>query len=214
MLFGTKRDGSYLGPTGTSVLFSLSNTALVGGQDAWLLGSYLGVGGTSDHAYLLSADGTGEVDITGWLVPGESTAAKFVIKLPAAVGSAPADSPAPGVYLLRVGHGALGSPGAVRSGSISITIAAHVDPTGGPVLSGSAPFTVNGAGFTTGKTEVLVGTTVLTHTSGTPAAGQVKLDPFGTSFSFAPPAGPSGEVLPVRVLVNGIESDPALWVTL
>jgi hypothetical protein len=214
VLFGTERELSYVTPGGTPPPLWLSNTALVPGQNAWLLGSYLGVAGESDQVYLLSADGTGEVDITAWTVPAESTTSKFALALPAVVGSAPTDSPAPGVYLLRVGSGTLGSPGAVRSGSISITVAAYVDPAPGPVLSGSAPFTVTGAGFTSGQTEVLVGTTALADTSGTPAAGQVKLDPFGTSFSFAPPAGPSGEVLPVRVRVSGIESDPALWVTL
>jgi len=46
------------------------------------------------------------------------------------------------------------------------------------------------------------------------AAGQVSVDPSGTSFSFSPPAGPAGTVAPVRVRVNGADSDPALWVTL
>jgi hypothetical protein len=89
-----------------------------------------------------------------------------------------------------------------------------VDPAGGPVLTGSAPFTVHGAGFTSGATEVLVGTVVLTETTGSAAPGEVTVDPSGTSFSFSPPAGPAGTVAPVRVRVSGIESDPALWVTL
>jgi hypothetical protein len=92
-----------------------------------------------------------------------------------------------------------------------------VDPEGGPVLAGSAPFTVHGAGFTSGATEILVGTVVLTETTGSAAPGEVAVDPSGTSFSFSPPTvggEPAGTVAPVRVRVNGIESDPALWVTL
>lgn len=214
VLFGTSRQGSYSGPTGVAEPFSRSNVALVPGQNASLLGSDLGVAGQSDRVYLLAADGTGEVDVTAWTVPAESTSTKFVLDLPPAVGPAPANSPRPGVYQLRVGSGALGSPGAKRSGSISVTVAALVNPAGGPVLSGSAPFTVTGAGFVAGQTEVLVGTTALLVVTAAPTTGQVRLDPSGTSFAFAPPAGPSTTVLPVRVRVNGIESEPALWVTL
>jgi hypothetical protein len=137
-----------------------------------------------------------------------------VFALPATAGTAPADAPAAGVYQLRVGSGALGSSGAVRSGSVSISVAAYVDPSAGPVLSGSAPFTVTGAGFLVGVTEVLVGTIALSDVASAPAAGQVSIESSGASFSLAPPAGTSGQVLPVRVRVNGIESDPALWVTL
>ena len=82
------------------------------------------------------------------------------------------------------------------------------------MLTGPPPFTVTGAGFVPGATEVLVGTTALTETTATPGPGEVSVTPSGTSFSFSPPAGQAGTVLPVRVRVNGIESDPALWVTL
>jgi hypothetical protein len=214
VLFGTSRQGSYSDPTGVAEPFSLSNVALEPGQSASLLGSDLGADGQSDTVYLLAADGTDEVDVTAWTVPADSTATKFALKLPATVGTPPADSPAPGVYQMRVGSGALGSPGATRSGSISVTVAAFVDQSGGSLLSGSAPFTAQGAGFTAGKTEVLVGTTALAVVTAAPTTGQVRLDPSGTSFAFAPPAGPAGLVLPVRVRVNGIESQPALWVTL
>lgn len=214
VLFGTSRQGSYMGPTGVAESFSLSNVALEPGQRVTLLGSDLGVGGVSDHVYLLAADGTGEVDITAWTVPAESTSTKFVLDLPSVVGTPPADSPPPGVYQFRVGSGTLGSPGAKRSGSISVTVAAYVNPAGGPVLSGATPFTVTGVGFVAGKTEVLVGTTALLVVSAAPTTGQVRLGPSGTSFAFAPPAGPATTVLPLRVRVNGIESAPALWVTL
>jgi hypothetical protein len=89
-----------------------------------------------------------------------------------------------------------------------------VNPVSGPVLAGPPPFTVHGAGFTPGATEVIVGTVVLTATAAAPGPGQVSIDPSGTFFSFSPPPGPAGMLASVRVRVHGIESDPALWVTL
>ncbi len=213
VLFGTFREGSYQGPTDAAVPFSQSPATVAAGQTAWLLGSDLGTAGVSDHVYLLSSAGGSETDVTAWAATAESSAAKFVLTLPASVGSAPADTPVPGVYQLRVGSGTLGAAGATRSGSIPVSMAAYVDPSGGPVLAGPAPFTVQGAGFAAGATEVLVGTVPLAEVSASPAPGQVSIDPSGTSLEFSPPAGPAGPVLPVRVRVNGIESDPALWVT-
>lgn len=217
VVFGAFREGSYVGPAGSPVPFSQSPANVAPGQAVWLTGADLGASGVSDRVYLLPPAGGGEVDVTAWAVAAGSSAAKFVLTLPPAVGAAPADAPGPGVYQLRAGSGALGSPGATRTGSVPVSVAAYVDPAGGPVLSGSAPFTVHGAGFTSGATEVLVGTVVLTETTGSAAPGEVAVDPSGTSFSFSPPAaggGPAGTVAPVRVRVNGIESDPALWVTL
>jgi Pvc16 N-terminal domain len=214
VLFGVFRDGAYLGPTGVSVPFPQSPATVAAGQTAWLLGSDLGAAGVSDSVYLLPHGGGPETDVTSWAAAAESSAAKFVLTLPAAAGPAPAGAPTPGVYQLRVGSGTLGSSGATRSGSIPVSIAAYVDPAGGPALSGSAPFTVTGAGFVPGETEVLVGSTALTEVASSPAAGEVSIAAPGTSLTFSPPSGPAGTVLPVRVRVNGVESDPALWVTL
>jgi hypothetical protein len=208
VLFGTFRDGSYLGPASETVPFSQSPATVAAGQTAWLLGSGLGVAGVSDSVYLLPPGGGPETDVTTWTVTAESSAAKFVLTLPAAVGTAPADTPPPGVYQLRVGSGV------TRSGSVSVSVAAFVDPSGGPLLSGPIPYTVHGAGFLTGATEVLVGTVALTEVAASPAAGQVSVDPSGTSLEFSPPQGPTGMIVPVRVRVNGIESDPSLWVAL
>jgi hypothetical protein len=73
---------------------------------------------------------------------------------------------------------------------------------------------VNGTGFDPGTAEVLIGTVALAKVTASPAPGEVRISPSGTSFSFSPPAGTTGTVVPVRVRVSGIESDPALWVTL
>jgi hypothetical protein len=214
VLFGTFRHGSYPGPTGAAVPFSQSPASLAAGQAAWLLGSNLGTSGVSDRMYLLAPAGGTEADVTAWVATADSSAARFVLTLPAAGGTAPAGAPAPGLYQLRVGSGAPGSPGATRSDPVPVSIAAHVDPSAGPVLTGPVPFTVTGVGFVPGATEVLVGAVRLTEVPAPPAAGEVSISPSGTSFSFAPPAGPAGTVAPVRVRVSGIESDPALWVTL
>ena len=116
-----------------------------------------------------------------------------------------AGTPEPGIYQLRVGSGALGSPGATRSGVIPLSIAPFVDPSSGPLLGGTAPFTVHGTGFAA-TTEVLVGSVALAATTSPPQPGQVSVDASGTSFAFSPPPGPTGEIVAVRVRVNGIEA--------
>ena len=173
----------------------------------------------SDRVYLLPPAGGAEVDVTAWVLTADSSAAKFVLTVPSAAGPAPAGAPAPGVYQLRVGSGSLGSSGGTRSGSTPFSVAALVNPPessppADPVLAGTPPFTVTGTGFLPGVMQVLVGAAALTQTSATPGPGEVSIDPSGSSFSFSPPPGPAGTVLPVRVRVNGIESDPAVWVTL
>jgi hypothetical protein len=218
-VFGTFREGSYLGPAGVVVPFSQSPATVAAGQTAWLLGTDLGLAGVSDHVYLLPAAGGAEVDVSAWVQAADSSAARFALTIPPAAGPAPAGAPDPGVYQLRAGSGPLGASGATRSGSTPVSVAARVNPPAAsppadPVLTGSPPFTVTGTGFVSGATEVFVGTVALTQTTASPGSGEVSVGPSGDSFSFSPPPGPSGTVLPVRVRVNGIESDPAVWVTL
>jgi hypothetical protein len=209
VVFGTSRDGSYAAPGGT-VPFSQSPATVAAGQTAALLGSDLGIPGVSDHVYLLPPAGGAETDITTWTAAAGSSAARFAVAVPAA--GAPGNTPVPGVYQMRVGSGAAG---ATRSSSTPLSIAALVDPpAGGPVLTGSPPFTVTGTGFVPGATEVLAGSVTLAEATSEPGPGEVSVDSSGTSFTFVPPAGPAGTVLPVRVRVNGIESDPAVWVML
>ena len=152
--------------------------------------------------------------MTAWTLSANSSATRFAFQLPPSTGTPPAGAPEPGVYQLRVGSGALGSPGAVRSGATPFSVAAYVDPAGGPVLSGAAPYTITGSGFVSGAADVFVGTEALAEIGAAPAAGQASLAASGNALSFTPPAGPAGTVLPLRVRVNGIESDPALWVAL
>jgi hypothetical protein len=214
-VFGTFRDDPYVGPAGTPVPFSQSPATMAAGQAVWLLGSNLGLAGVSDRVYLLPPGDAAEVDVTAWVVAANSSAAKLVLALPAAAGAAPSGAPDPGAYQLRVGSGAVGSSGATRSDATPVSVAARVNPPGGgPVLTGTPPFTVTGTGFSPDATEVLVGTAALTATTTAPGPGEVSVASSGTSFSFCPPTGHAGAVLPVRVKVHGIESDPAVWVTL
>jgi len=211
VIFGTSRAGSYAAPGGT-VPFSQAPATLVAGQAASLLGSDLGIPGVSDRVYLLPAAGGAETDITAWATAAGSSTARFALTAPAAAGAAPAGTPEPGVYQLRVGGAAAGS---ARSNSTPISIAALVNPpAGGPVLTGPPPFTVTGTGFVPGATRVLAGPVTLAGTTTDPGPGEVSVGSSGTSFTFSPPAGPAGTVLPVRVRVNGVESDPAVWVML
>lgn len=118
-----------------------------------------------------------------------------------------------------MGSGTLGSPGGTRSSSTPVSVAAKVNPPeasppAGSVLTGAPPFTVTGTGFVPGATEVLVGAAELTGTTASPGPGEVSIGPAGGSFSFTPPPGSAGTILPVRVRVNGVESDPAVWVRL
>jgi Pvc16 N-terminal domain len=214
VVFGSTSDASYVDVTDTEVTLTRSPAVVAPSQILTLSGAGLGTPAVSDSVYLLSPGGAAEVDVTTWAQAADSTPAKFALTLPNTTGAPPAAAPAPGVYQVRVGSGQAGSPGAVRTGATPLSVAAYVNPTGGPVLSGAASYTVNGIGFVPGATEVFVGTVALTSTAGAPTAGQVNVAANGTSFQFAPPAATPGTVLPIRVLVNGIESNPALWVKL
>jgi hypothetical protein len=88
-----------------------------------------------------------------------------------------------------------------------LSVAAYVDPAGGPVLPHTPSISVTGDGFVSGATGVLVGTIPV-------PASQITVGAGGTSLTFPTPAGPSGTVAPIGVQVGGIESDPALWATL
>jgi hypothetical protein len=88
-----------------------------------------------------------------------------------------------------------------------LSLAAHVDPAGGPVLPHGPLLSLTGEGFVAGATDIQVGAIPV-------PASQITVGAGGTSLTFPTPAGPSGTVAPISVRVRGIESDPALWVAL
>jgi hypothetical protein len=189
-MFGTFRRVSYVGPAGP-VSFTQAPATVAPGQQVWLMGAGL----TGAPITLVSEAGVA-TDISGWVVAADSTATRVVLQVPDTAGSPPGPPPATGRYQVRVG------------GDLApLSLAAYVDPSGGPVLPNSPSISLTGEGFVAGATEVLVGTNPV-------PASQITVGAGGASLTFPTPVGTSGTVAPISVLVQGIESDPALWVTL
>jgi hypothetical protein len=189
-LFGTFRRASYVGPAGP-VSFTQAPATVAPGQQVWLMGANL-----SGAPIALVSQGGGAIDISGWVVTADSTATRVVLQVPDAVGSPPGPPPATGRYQVRVG------------GDLApLSLAAHVDPAGGPVLPHGPLLSLTGEGFVAGATDIQVGAIPV-------PASQITVGAGGTSLTFPTPAGPSGTVAPISVRVRGIESDPALWVAL
>lgn len=168
---------------------------------------------SSDHLYLLFPDGI-EQDVTTWLVPNPvspaapvQTTTKLSLVLPTA------GIPPTGVYQLRVGNGlAIGHASAIRSNATPFSIAAWVDPAGGPILNPvGGMYTLSGMGFTPGKLEVLLETVSLSPNTAV-GAGQFDINGSGTVIRFQLPDDLPPGRYGVRVRVNGVESPPAKWV--
>ena len=190
-LFGTFRRATYVGPAGPES-FTQSPATVAPGQQVWLMGANL----SGSPIALVSEEGV-PTDISGWVVAADSTATRVVLQVPDAVGSPPGPPPATGRYRVQAG------------GNLApLSLAAYVNPTGGPVLPPASSISLTGEGFVAGATEVLVGATPV-------PANQITVGAGGTSLTFpTPAAGPPKTVVPISVRVLGIESDPALWVTL
>jgi hypothetical protein len=190
VLFGTFRQGSYIGPSGEVVSFTQEPAAVAAGQQVWLMGANL----SGANIYLESATGAIS-DITGWVVASASTPSRVVIEVPSATASPPGSPPAAGQYQVRVGMY-----------EVPLSIAPRVDPATGPITSGSA-LVLSGAGFGPGELEIAVGTTQVPANQVTVGAGGGSV-----SFTYTAPGVAPGSVLPISVRVNGVEADPALWV--
>lgn len=206
--------------------FDLFPATVAAGQRFLLQGAGLNQA-TSRRVYLLLSDGT-EYEVTSWVVPDPDpqhklrTDAQITLELPTTLG-APPNTPPAGVYQLRVGSDKTqGDAQTIRSNATPFGIAARVDipdplgppqPPNPPLLTPAGGiFTLNGAGFIAGKTEVLLDTVPLTAAGGTPAAGEFNVNAGLTAISFRPPGNlPPGRYT-VRVRVNQVESAPAWWV--
>jgi hypothetical protein len=119
----------------------------------------------------------------------------------------PANSPAPGVYQLRVGSSiALGDAQTYRSNSVPLLVSAFVNPPPAPWNPVGGVFSFTGLGFAAGSAELLLDTVSLTGVAGAPAAGEFQIA--GATVSFRPPAGmPTGPHF-VRLRVHGVEGPP------
>ncbi|HEX2039858.1 MAG TPA: DUF4255 domain-containing protein [Acidimicrobiales bacterium] len=211
---GTTSRVDYHGPGGTAATpqelgYDTAPAVVAAGDSFLLLGAGLG-GPTSARVYLLPAVG-GEQEITAWLHPGPNrhTSSRVELVVPATA------TPDPGVYQLRVGSDvAAGDAATHRSNSTPFQIAALVGPvTDPPVLAPTAGvYTVAGAGFAPGTTEVALGTVALAETAGAPGPGQFRVGAGGTSVAFRlPPGLPTGRH-DLQVRVNGVQSRPSWWV--
>lgn len=151
-----------------------------------------------DRVFLLRPAPATPLEITSWVDWSQSTPSRLRLTVPTA------GLPAPGIYPLTVGTGTF------RSNAVPISIAARVDPSGGPTLPTAAAYTISGVGFVPGQTEVLLDTVALRSGSGTPGSGEFVATT--TSLSFKPPTGLRSGRYAVRVRVNHVESPPALWI--
>ena len=133
-LFGTFRRASYVGPAGP-VSFTQAPATVAPGQQVWLMGANL----TGAPITLISEEGVA-TDISGWVVPADSTATRVVLQVPDAVGSPPGPPPATGRYQVRV-----------DDDLAPLSLAAYVDPAGGPVLPPTPSISLTGDGFVSGR---------------------------------------------------------------
>lgn len=204
LVIGTTTRVRYVGPDSAMREFDLSPATVTPGQGFLLLGNGLGIAAVSDRLYLVPLDGSPETDVTAWMTPAAGDS-RLAIALPA-VGAPP-----PGVWQLRTGNAiATGSPGAIRSNATPFSVAARIDPAGGPLVSGT-PIAVTGGRFVAGATEVLLDSVSLAATGGAPAAGQFQHVDDATLHLLPPATLPTGTYT-LRVRVAGVESPPAKWV--
>jgi Pvc16 N-terminal domain len=195
---------SYVAPGNIPHDYELFPAVVAPGQNFTLYGAGLNQPG-SDRLYLLLPDGT-EQDVTTWAF--QVTEAKFSLTMP------PTGFPAAGIYQLRVGNGVvIATLGAIRSNATPFSVAAGVDPTGGPILSpGGSTYRLNGRGFSPGSSVEVLLETVPLQAGGAVAPGQFVVNGPGTEIQFQLPGTLPNGVYGVRVRVNQVESTPAMWV--
>ncbi|MGH3150237.1 MAG: DUF4255 domain-containing protein [Streptosporangiaceae bacterium] len=216
VLLGTQREVRYAIPSGETVTFVQDPATAAAGQEVWIFGTDLGT--TPPPRLLLAGPypGTGESDVTSWLVPPSQPppAIRQAMRLPAAAGDPPAGTPAPGRYSLRMEVTPAGGTSAVGTAEVPLTVAAGVDPAGGAVLPAAGQYVIAGTGFTADATEVLLGMVTLQAAGGTPGPGEFTVNLAGTAITLIPPAALAAGTYQIRVRVAGIECDPAHWLVI
>jgi len=150
-----------------------------------------------------------ETEVTAWrTAAADQTGSRFVALLPNAVGAAPADSPPPGVYQLRVGSStASGDAVDYRSNSVPLLVAARVGPVPSPWNPAGGVFTFTGAGFVAGATELYLDAIALSPLplGSAPGAGEFAINNALDAVSFRPPAGIAPGTYFVRLRVGAVE---------
>lgn len=214
MLVGTMRTVVYQAPPAPGKpderRYTLSPATGAPGQRVTLVGANLKQDGF-EQIYL-SGPAFPEQDVTGWKLEDKGDL-WITLQLPADPGPVPGGTPPAGVYQLRVGSDPGGGGPPIRSNATPFSIAALVQPQAAAVISPvGATYTLPGKGFLADHTEVLLGTVRLRKADGALAPGTFEINPAETTITFQPPADlPTGRYA-VRVRVNDVESDPAVWI--
>jgi hypothetical protein len=213
-ILGTERMVTYLSPSSTPAnpdarSFDQSPAVVAPGQGFHVWGAGLNQP-TSSRVFLLLPNGT-EQEVTAWkAAASEQTTSRVTLTLPAALGALPGGSPAPGLYQLRLGDATFRTNATPFSVAASVAVGAN--PPLLPAVGGL--FTLTGAGFIAGNTELLLGAARLQEVAGPPAAGEFQINGSQTAITFAAPAGLAAGRYPIRLRVNNIESAPSWWVDL
>lgn len=161
------------------------------------------------EVFLTKLDGSTTWTVTDWSKPPVPPRGDgwLLLDLPAAYGTAPAKTPPPGVYLLSVGATAPPS----RTAPTTIAIGARIDGAAAPWLlqpDVNGLFKVAGAGFTTGATQVFLGTAALAP-AGAAAPGKFSVSAAEDEIHFKLPAAIDPGLYHLRVRVDGVESPPS-----
>ncbi len=229
-VFGTLRSVTFAGPNNTAAnpdihKFDLSPATAGAGETFLLQGAGLNQD-SSRRVYLLFPDAT-EYEVTSWVVPVPlppgipQSDAQLILQLPAQVGMPPDPAnprtPPSGIYQLCVGSDQTkGDKQTIRSNATPFSIAASIKGpalTATPLLTASGSvFTINGAGFTTGKTAVFLDTIALSSSNTGPNPGTFRVNASETAIAFKLPNNLASGRYTVRVRVNQVESAPAWWI--
>jgi hypothetical protein len=191
---------------------SLTPAVVAPGGEFLLFGAGLNRPGPppTNQVFLTNADGSGEQNVSDWRAaqPTLHTESRLTLRLPASVGTPPADAPPPGIYLVSVGGGSF------RTNSVPLSVAAAITGVAAPPILPAVAglYTVDGLGFIASGTQVFLDTVALTEVAGAPAAGEFQLQNAGTRLVFRPPASLGAGRYPLRVRVHNVESAPSWWV--
>jgi len=236
-VIGTSSTATYTSPNSTTlnpeiVSFDYSPATVTPGQRFFLYGSGLNQGvdftgappnpGTSYRVYLLlPPDYQTEQEVTSWKTPDVDpnnpiqTASRIVLDAPSSVGALPANSPLPGIYQIRAGSDLPTDTTKNRTNATPFSVAALINvtiaPPNPPILVPAAgTYTLNGAGFISGSTELLLETVALTE--GPPAPGTFQVNGPGTVITFQAPLALALGLYGIRLRVNQVESPPSWWI--
>ena len=163
----------------------------------------------------LSAPGGSEWNVTSPWRQATAEPGQLVLQFPtgyanpgSGLPAPPAAMPAPGLYNLSVGSGA------VRSNAVLVAVAPRIDGVPNPPIlrpDGSGLYTIQGGGFVPPVTNVSFGATPLTPGAAPPGAGAFSVGADGKAITFRPPSAVVAGSYPILVSVNSVAASTG-WV--